>query len=148
MDNMPCPFGFTFQITGTVRFIYPPPRGVTVLTAVQKGKTMPADVVFAWTPDTDPNAVQTVTTVSVNGAQVGSITLPNATSTFNYSQLTPAPPTLNVGDVVTASSVTTDNQTPPLSSPPIPFPSVTIAAAQPAPTGITNPSAKQVGSPS
>ena len=126
-----------------------PPRGVAGFTASQvKGNDMDpnaADVVFAWTPDVDPHAVSTETTVSVNGTVVGTITLPNASTGFNYLSLSPAPPALNNGDVVTASNVTTDDMA--QTSPAIPCNPVTIQAAQPAPVGVSDFVARQVGAP-
>ena len=109
---------------------------------------MPAQIVGAWTPDTDPNAVSTVTTVTVNGTVTGTLTQANSATGFVYpDQFTPAPPALVVGDVVSATNVTTDNQTPPLSSPPILAGPTTITPAQPAPTGVTGFTIRQVGAP-
>jgi hypothetical protein len=125
-----------------------PPRGVTGVSSKQtKGQNMAADVQVLFTPDSDPNVVQSVTTFNVNGNPVGSVTLGPAGAMAAYSAITPAPPPLAVGDVVTGGIVTTDNQTPPQNSPNIPFPQVTIAAAPPPPQGVTNVTSKQVGTP-
>jgi len=135
-----------FRIDIYVHICPCPPRGVTNLKAIQtKGKTMAADVQVSWTPDTDPNVQTTTTSFNVNGSVVGSTTLPAATAAANYLGLSPAPAALKVGDVVIVTNVSTDNlgQTSPI----ITAPTVTIQSAQPAPTGVTNLVAKQVGSP-
>jgi hypothetical protein len=111
---------------------------------------MAADVIFTGTNDVDPNAVSHTSSIIRNGTAVGSITLPvtpGAPFTFSYSQLVPPGPVLVAGDTVVASDITTDNQVPPLSSPAILSNTVTIQAAQPAPTGVTGFTGKQVGSP-
>lgn len=142
---------FTIRIDLYVHCVPCPPRGVTGFAAKQtKGKNMAADVQFSGTNDTDPNAISHTSTILVNGANVGSITLPvtpGAPFTFNYSQLSPPGPPLAAGNTVVASDVTSDNQSPPLSSPAILSNTVTIQAAQPAPTGVTGFTAKQIGSP-
>jgi hypothetical protein len=151
MDN-PCPPVICFRLDVYVHLVCPPPRGVTDFKAalVKGTKTMPADVVFSGVCDVDPNAVTHTLTVLLNGAAVGSVTLPSTPSTpftFNYSQLVPPGPVLAAGNTVQGSDVTTDNQSPPLSSPAILSNTVTIQAAQPAPTGVTGFAAQQVGAP-
>lgn len=109
---------------------------------------MPADVLVTWTPDADPFVTTYQTTFIVNGTQVGVVTQPSsAAPQASYSQITPTPPLLKVGDVVTGGVSDTDSMTPPQKSPQIPFNAVTIAAVPPPPLGPTDVAAKQTGTP-
>jgi hypothetical protein len=107
---------------------------------------MAADVQITFTPDSDPNVVSGQCVFLVNGTQVGTVPFGPTATMVAYSTLAGAP-VLNNNDNITGNLVTTDNQNPPQSSPPIPFPPVTIQAAQPPPQGVTNVSSKQVGAP-
>jgi hypothetical protein len=107
---------------------------------------MAADVQCTFTPDSDPNVVSSNTVFTVNGAVAGSVTLPGAGAMANYLAISPAPPALKVGDVVSTVTITTDNLG--QASPGIPSPNnVTIVAIPAPPTGVTGVGLKQVGSP-
>jgi hypothetical protein len=151
MADQPCPCPTICFRVDLHLYLHPcpaPPSGIKAgLLKQVKGKHMSADVLYTYTPDPDTNVNQTATTFLVNGTAVGTVNQPSpAPGTVNYSNITPAPPALNVGDVVTTTTITTDSFS--QSSPAIASAnSVTIAAIPSPPLGITPGTLKQLGSP-
>jgi hypothetical protein len=120
----PCPPILCFRLDVYIHLVQPPPRGIQGFTGKQvTGVNMAADAVFQGTEDIDPNAVSGVTSFLLNGVLSPSTftrtVIPGQTSpAISYMGSTPTPPPLVAGDTVQARDVTSDNQTPPLSSPP------------------------------
>lgn len=106
---------------------------------------MAADVIVTYDPDPDPLLTSAKTTFLVNGTAVGDVTVGPTVNSVNYSAISPAPPALALGDVVTTQTVTTDNQN--QNSPIVPGGPLTITQNQPPPGGVTNVALRQVGSP-